>query len=163
MLTGHSQEEQSFPSALGRNIQNKSALDVKPCYAQFQSRKNSSCAAKDHNMQTPEWLRPGLYGAACGAIALAVVGFTWGGWVTGGKARQMAADQSRIETVAALTAICLDQSKHDPLLAERLAVLKTTSSWSRGDMVMKNGWATMPGTTDANRQVANACAEKLSA
>ena len=26
---------------------------------------------------------------------------------------------------------------------------------------MKNGWATMPGTTDANRQVAVACAEKL--
>jgi hypothetical protein len=114
-------------------------------------------------MQTPEWLKPGLYGAACGAIALAVVGFTWGGWVTGGKARQMAADQSRTEVVTALTAICLDQSKHDPQLAERLAILKTTSSWSRGEIVMKNGWATMPGTTDANRQVAAACAEKLSA
>jgi hypothetical protein len=112
-------------------------------------------------MQTPEWLKPGLYGAACGAIALAITGFTWGGGVTGGKARQMAADQSRTEVVAALTAICLDQSKHDPQLAERLAVLKTTASWGRGDLIMKNGWATMPGTTDANRQVANACAEKL--
>ena len=26
-------------------------------------------------MQTPEWLRPGLYGAAVGAIALAVIGY----------------------------------------------------------------------------------------
>ena len=118
---------------------------------------------KAKNMNTPEWLKPGLYGAACGAIALAVVGFSWGGWQTGGKARQMAAEQSRTEVVAALTAICLNQSKRDPQLAERLAILKTTSSWNRGDVVMKNGWATMPGTTDPDRQVANACANKLSA
>ena len=114
-------------------------------------------------MQTPEWLRPGLYGAGCGAIALAVVGFSWGGWVTGGAAKQLAADQSRTDVTAALTLICVDQSKHDPQLAERLALLKTTASYSRGDIVMKNGWATMPGTTDANRQVANACAEKIGA
>jgi hypothetical protein len=82
--------------------------------------------------------------------------------VTGGKAHELAAQQSRTELVAALTAICLDQSKRDPQLAERLAVLKTTTSWSRGDLVMKNGWATMPGTADANPQVAHKCAEKLS-
>ena len=116
---------------------------------------------REDNMQTPEWLRPGLYGAGCGAIALAVVGFSWGGWVTGGAAKQLAADQSRTDVTAALTLICVDQSKHDPQLAERLALLKTTASYSRGDIVMKNGWATMPGTTDANRQVANACAEKI--
>jgi alpha/beta superfamily hydrolase len=112
-------------------------------------------------MQTPEWLRPGLYGAACGAIALAVVGFSWGGWVTGGKAETMAEARSRADVVAALTAICVDQSKRDPQLAERLAALKTTASWSRGDVIMKNGWATMPGTTEANRLVASACAEKV--
>ena len=38
-------------------------------------------------MQSPEWLKPALYGAACGAIALATVGFSWGGWVTGGRPR----------------------------------------------------------------------------
>ena len=66
-------------------------------------------------MQTPEWLKPGLYGAACGAIALAIVGFYWGGWVTGGTAAAMAATRSRADVVTALTAICVDQSKHDPL------------------------------------------------
>src|SRR5687767_880729 len=90
-------------------------------------------------MKTPEWLKPGAFGAACGAVALAVVGFSWGGWVTGGNARQMAADQSRTEVVAALTAICLDQSKRDPQLTERLTILKATSAWSRGATVMKNG------------------------
>lgn len=114
-------------------------------------------------MQTPEWLRPGLYGAAGGAVALAVIGFSWGGWVTDGKARQMAADQSRTDVVAALSLICVDQSTRDPQLVERVAALKTASSWTRGDLVMKNGWATMPGTTEANRQVAIACADKVGA
>ncbi len=112
-------------------------------------------------MQTPEWLKPGLYGAACGAIALAVAGFSWGGWVTGSTARQMAADQSRTDVVATLSLICLDQSKRDPQMIERVAALKAASSWTRGDLVMKNGWATMPGTTEGNRQVATACADKV--
>ena len=30
-------------------------------------------------------VQPALWGAACGAIALAIVGFNWGGWVTGGR------------------------------------------------------------------------------
>ena len=112
-------------------------------------------------MKAPEWLKPGLYGAACGAIALAIVGFYWGGWVTGGKAAAMAETRSRADVVTALTAICADQANHDPLVAERVALLKTTASYGRGGLVIKNGWATMPSTTDASRQVAVACAEKL--
>jgi hypothetical protein len=112
-------------------------------------------------MQIPEWLKPALYGALCGAIALAVVGFQWGGWVTGGKAQAMAETRSRADVVTALTAICIDQSKRDPLLVERVALLKTTASYNRGDLIIKNGWATIPGIAEPNRQVANACAEKI--
>jgi hypothetical protein len=118
---------------------------------------------KEHTMQTPEWLKPGLYGAACGAVALAAIGFSWGGWVTGGAARTMAADQSKAEVVTALSLICVDQSKRDPQLAERAAAIKTASSWNRGDLVLKNGWATMPGTAEGNSQVARDCADKIAA
>jgi hypothetical protein len=119
------------------------------------------CHLKENIMQAPEWLKPGLYGAACGAVALAVIGFSWGGWVTGGTARTMAADQSKAEVVTALSLICVDQSKRDPQLVERVALLKAASSYERGDLVMKNGWATMPGTTEGNRLVAIACADKV--
>jgi hypothetical protein len=118
---------------------------------------------KDIIMQTPEWLKPGLYGAACGAVALAVIGFSWGGWVTGSTARTMAADHSKAEVVSALSLICVDQSKRDPQLAERVAALKTASSWNRGDLVLKNGWATMPGSAEGNSQVAKDCADKIAA
>jgi hypothetical protein len=121
------------------------------------------CCPKENIMQTPEWLKPGLYGAACGAVALAVIGFSWGGWITGGTARTMAADQSKAEVVTALSLICVDQSKRDPQLAERVAAIKTASSWNRGDLVLKNGWATMPGTAEGNSQVAKDCADKIAA
>lgn len=41
-------------------------------------------------MTTPEWLRPGIYGALIGAAFVSIAGFTWGGWVTGGTARDSA-------------------------------------------------------------------------
>lgn len=114
-------------------------------------------------MNTPEWLKPGLYGAIAGAVALAIVGFSWGGWVTGGTAKEMARDQARQEVVAALVPICLEQSKQDPQVIETLAELKDAGSYQRSDLLMKAGWATMPGSSDPNRDVARACMEKLTA
>ena len=37
-----------------------------------------------------ERIKPVLWGAVGGAIVLAIVGFNWGGWVTGGTAVAMA-------------------------------------------------------------------------
>lgn len=114
-------------------------------------------------MKTPEWLQPALIGAATGAVVLAVVGFSWGGWMTGSKARDMADDQAHAEVVAALVPVCLEQSKQDPKAAETLAELKGTSSYQRSDLLMKTGWATMPGSEEPDRSVAQACMDKLAA
>jgi dienelactone hydrolase len=114
-------------------------------------------------MNIPEWLKPGLQGAAVGAVALAIVGFAWGGWVTAGTAKQMASDHARLEVVAALVPICIEQSKQDPQVMETLIQLKDASSYNRSDMLMEAGWATMPGSTAPNRNVASACMDKLEA
>lgn len=114
-------------------------------------------------MNSPEWLKPGLYGAAAGAIALAIVGFSWGGWVTGGTAKQMASDLTRLGVVAALVPICVEQSKQDPKVVETLALLKDAKYYDRNELLMKAGWATMPGSSDPNRNVASACMDKLAA
>ncbi len=112
---------------------------------------------EETNMKTPEWLKPALYGAAAGAAVLAINGFSWGGWVTGSKAQEMAADAA----VAALVPICIEQSNRDPQLAKQIRRLKNAQSYMRRDMVMEVGWATMPGASEPNRQVATACVEKL--
>ena len=114
-------------------------------------------------MNIPEWLKPGLQGAAVGAVALAIVGFAWGGWVTAGTAKQMASDHARLEVVAALVPICIEQSKQDPQVMETLTQLKDTVSYKRSDMLMEAGWATMPGSTAPDRYVASACMDKLEA
>jgi len=102
-------------------------------------------------MNTPEWFKPGLYGAAVGAVALAIVGFSWGGWMTSGKAAEMASSQARLEVVAALVPICLEQSKQDPLVIDTLAQLKKAEFYNRADMLIAAGWATMPGSNDPIR------------
>ena len=112
-------------------------------------------------MQTPNWLKPGIYGATIGAISLAVVGFTWGGWVTGMKAESMASNRATTEVVTALLPFCVAQSEADPEVTVKLAKLKEASAYRRADVLVQTGWATMPGSTDANRALATACAAKL--
>ena len=112
-------------------------------------------------MKFPEWLKPALYGAVAGAVAISIAGFSWGGWVTGSSAREMAADQAKLEVVAALVPVCVEQSRLDPNVIATLASLKDETTYKRGDMLMKAGWATMPGSTDPDRNVAKACMEKL--
>ena len=110
-----------------------------------------------------ESLKPALLGAVAGAIGLAIVGFSWGGWQTAGNARQMANNHARMEVVAALVPICIEQSKQDPQLAATLAELKAAGGYERTNLLMSAGWATMPGATDPNRSVANACMDRLAA
>ncbi len=114
-------------------------------------------------MKTPGWLQPGIAGAAFGALALAIIGFTWGGWITGGSAKAMAVDQAQLEVVAALAPICVEQSKMDPGVVETLAEIKAASQYRRSQMIVDAGWATMPGAGEPRRGVAVACLKELSA
>ncbi len=112
-------------------------------------------------MNVPEWLKPAFLGAIAGAIALAIVGFSWGGWMTDAAAQKLASDHARMEVVAALVPICIEQSKQDPQVGETIAELKEVNSYQRANVLMAAGWATMPGSSDPNRGVANACVEQL--
>ena len=108
-------------------------------------------------MKTPEWVQPGLYGAAAGAIALAIVGFTWGGWVTGGTAEAKSRSDSKAAVLAALTPVCLEQARLDPEADAKLALLKEAKGNKRRDLVMEVGWATLPGAEAPDRDLADAC------
>ena len=106
-----------------------------------------------------------IWGAVTGAIALAIIGFNWGGWVTGGTAESHAVARADKATIASLVPICVAQfqSQKSPDTKIHLATLKATESWQRGDYIIKNGWATMPGSIEsaASSEVASACAEAL--
>jgi hypothetical protein len=87
-----------------------------------------------------------------------IIGFGWGGWATGGTARQTAEAMARDSVVQRLAPICVVQSGRDPAKASKLVALKDESAWQRGEFVGKQGWATMPGEQEPDRQVAEACA-----
>ena len=111
----------------------------------------------------PAETSPFLWGAACGALALAIVGFSWGGWVTGSTALKQAEAKADEAILASLVPICVAQFRSSPQAPGRLAALRQASSWEQGEFVSKGGWATMPGATgEPNRNVAAACAEILS-
>lgn len=112
-------------------------------------------------MTTPEWLKPGIYGALLGAAFVGIVGFTWGGWMTGGGANKMASEMARGEVIAAMVPVCLDMARADPDRIAQLATIRAASSFKRRDAVMATGWATMPGSEKPDRDLAVACIEGL--
>lgn len=112
-------------------------------------------------MNIPEWTKPALYGAVAGAVALAIIGFTWGGWVTSGTAQKLADDASVAAVVSAMTPYCIAQSKSAPNSAEVLAALKAASSYERRGIIEKAGWATPLGADQPNTALAVSCSTAL--
>lgn len=109
----------------------------------------------------PEQAKPMLTGAVLGAVALAIIGFTWGGWVTASTAQIQAKQQASSAVVAALAPICLANFRSDKESATQLIALKKASSWEQAAFVEKSGWATMPGAKSADTATARACAELI--
>jgi len=102
-----------------------------------------------------------LQGAAAGAVATLIVGFYWGGWVTGGTAKDMVQRSASSAVVTALSPICVDKFQHSAEAATNMVELKKVSSYQQGPFIEKGGWATLPGSDSANSEVARACAEML--
>ena len=102
-----------------------------------------------------------ITGAVVGSAATLLVGFVWGGWVTGGSASLMAKKQANAEVVAALAPICVLQFNAKPEAATQLVALKALSTYQQGDFVNKSGAATMPGSQTTFDGVAKACADLL--
>ncbi len=112
-------------------------------------------------MTFPEWTKPGIYGAMGGAIAVSILGFTWGGWITNGSAQTMAQDLAADEVTLAMVPVCLNISAADPERTEKLVVLKDLSGFRQRNAMMETGWATAPGSDAPDRDLADACLSGL--
>jgi hypothetical protein len=120
-------------------------------------------APKGYSMQFPTNTKPMVWGAVVGAAACMIIGFTWGGWVTGGTARKDSAAASHDAVVTALAPICAERFRAQGDSAAQIAALTKSSTWERGTAVEKSGFALMPGSKAADSDVARACAELLAA
>jgi hypothetical protein len=112
-----------------------------------------------------------LFWSCAGCVVVAtVVGFTWGGWTTGGSAQDMAdkAAASARQELAAV--VCVDRFMAAQDADVQLTALKEiTSSYAQSKFVEERGWAVIvpaSSTTDYkaradDRKAAGLCAAEL--
>lgn len=112
-------------------------------------------------MEIPSGLKPGLWGAAGGAVLMAIVGFQYLDWTTKASAEKQAQEAASSAVVSALVPFCVIKAKADPDAATMTKFQAEQSSYSRGDIVLKAGWASLDGTASGNDRLARACADKL--
>jgi|SRR5579864_2581397 len=106
-------------------------------------------------------VKPALWGAVVGAIAISVVGFSAMGWTLGSTAERMAAARAENAVVGVLTPICVAKFRQQENSAAKLIEFKKAASWDQRTIVEKGGWAETPGSDEPNSAVVSACADKL--
>ena len=109
------------------------------------------------NSETEIKAKYGAWGLIVGAVGAMVIGFNWGGWITG-KTSLATTEAAVLSTRAA---ICVAQFTKAPKYQERLKELKATNSWERAAVIEKGGWDRMPGEEKAEPTVGRACADGL--
>jgi hypothetical protein len=116
---------------------------------------------KRFQMNIPTYTKPAFWGFAGGVVVCAVVGFMWGGWVTGSTARKDASAAAHTATVVALAPRCAEQFRAQPDAAAKIEALGKASSWERSSLVEKSGFAVLPSTKSSDSDIARACSEIL--
>ena len=113
-------------------------------------------------MQAPVWLKPAISGAIVGSVVTMFLGFSYGGWMLGSSAEELAGRRSVAAVTEALVPVCLGQYEADPERVAKLEQLRTlNSSYQQREFLMETGWATVPKAESPNRELADACAAVL--
>jgi len=108
-----------------------------------------------------EKIKIGVWAAIGGAVLVMIIGFAFGGWVTGGTAQSRAEEMAADAVVARLVPICVAQFNQDQEKDKKLKELKEESSWERDNYIKEQGWATMPYEKEPDSSVAEKCVEQI--
>jgi hypothetical protein len=66
-----------------------------------------------------------------------IIGFVWGGWVTGGTSERLSGAAAQTAVVQTFAPLCVAKAEQQP---DQLALLKKESSYARIGFVTKAGW-----------------------
>lgn len=97
------------------------------------------------------------------AVLTIIVGFTAGGWTTGGTAMQMAQTSARDARAELVANLCVEKFVSAADASKNLAKLKETSSYQRNSFITDGGWTTLAGMKNKAPGAADLCADKLAA
>ena len=116
------------------------------------------------SMKMPGWTEPAIYGVLGGAVGwwlILALGF---GWMSAGAAAKMSTQKAQDAVVAYATPACVARFERQPNAVAAWETFKKTDEWSRGDLVVKDGWVAEPSQKlDFNtaNAVASTCATKI--
>src|SRR5882724_10694880 len=105
-------------------------------------------------MKIPSAVKPGLWGVAAGAIGMAIVGFSYLGWTTAATSEKLARETASAAVVSALVPFCVLKAQTDTNQATLAKFQTEQSSYSRGEIVLKAGWASFNGDTSSSDGIA---------
>jgi hypothetical protein len=98
--------------------------------------------------------------AATAALTM-FVGFTWGGWVTGGTATDRAETAAAGAVAELASAICVERFLQAGDALMQLAALREESSFRRNGFVEDGGWVTFAGAEKPVKGAGKLCAAQL--
>ncbi|MBL8575614.1 MAG: hypothetical protein JNK47_00180 [Mesorhizobium sp.] len=105
-----------------------------------------------------------VWACVAAVVATIIVGFSWGGWVTGSTSQTMAKAAGDTARGELASVICVERFNAAPGAEAKLAEFKAISeSYKKRQFIEAGGWATMPGQTSPDRLGAQACATALAA
>lgn len=103
-----------------------------------------------------------LFWACVGSVvATLIIGFGWGGWVTGRTADQMAAQAGSNARAQLAAAVCVDRFRKGPDATAQLASLRESDSWKRDRLIDDGGWTTLAGMSTPVAGAASLCVQRL--
>jgi hypothetical protein len=128
----------------------------------IQSSGNNSITQRFENYHPTKTVL--IWACIATAAVTMIIGFNWGGWVTGGSSRTAAATASDVARGELASAICVERFNAASDAASKLVEFKAiTDSYKQRQFVETGGWATMPGQTSADRLGVQGCATALGA
>ena len=115
-----------------------------------------------------EGLKTHLIAVGIGIVAALALSFNWFGFGMGAMlastAKKIADKKVNAEIVALYTPQCVRHFEAQTNMPSHWAALKkAVSDYDQQDFIEKAGFATPPGAKEANDDVANACADMLTA
>jgi len=120
--------------------------------------QNQQKASLRQRWNSAQPTKKNLFWSMVAAVILTIiVGFNWGGWVTGGTAQRMAEDAAKEAVIERLALICVDQFNNDPQKVQKLNEFNEASSYQKDDYIRDQGWALISGDEKPNNKVVNAC------
>jgi hypothetical protein len=103
-----------------------------------------------------------VWACVCTAAATMFVGFSWGGWVTGGTSRTIAAAAGKTAHGELASLICVDRfNAAADVAAKRVEFLALADSYKKRQFIEAGGWATMPGQKTPDTITAESCSVAL--